>query len=169
MTYPPLAILVFALLFLAAGCSQTRATSASEPSPEAQLAVADLAEGVETDSPEAQQAAPTPEPEVLPSFPAHAPVIGTAAARATLRYGRNQVDLVNLSKLPWTGGRVWLNRQWSAALPHTEAGEIRRFDFSYFRDAEGRPFPTDNPATRIERVELQMGDELTRVRYGLGL
>ena len=174
--YPPLALLVIAMLFLSAGCSQTRPTSAADPIvPDAQLATAEI----DGQSPVADEVVPgdetnaveidEPAQPVATLYPSGSPVLGTAAARATVQYGRNKIELANLGQLPWTSGRVWINRTWSVQLPHTKAGKLRRLDFGLFRDASGRPFPKNNQSVRVERLELQLGDEITRIRYGLGI
>ena len=83
-------------------------------------------------------------------------------------HGKNRLDLANLSKLPWTGGRLWLNRRYGAALPYLLPGKIVRLEFAWFVDENGQPFPSDNKDVFVERVELVLGDERTRVRFGLG-
>ncbi len=103
----------------------------------------------------------------LPAYPADLSIAGTAAARATIKHGKDEVILFNLSQIQWDQGRIWLNGRYSAVLSPTEPGEMRQLRFSYFKDAEGNEFPSDNTYFRVERVELQLGDELSNVRFGL--
>jgi hypothetical protein len=147
LCYPPVAILAIAALLLASGCSRS--------TPVEGVSAIEASQGTLASA------------RVGPAYPDGLPVIGTAAARATIRHGRNQVDVINLGPTPWHEGRLWLNERYSIDLPRTEPGEIRRLPFSIFRDATGRTFPLDNRIELVEGVELQMGDELTRVSWGL--
>ena len=150
--YPPLALMAAAALLFAGGCASSR-------------------EGDEADAYAAEEPAAIVASAAAsaPVYPAHLPVAGTAAARATALHGRDQLDLVNLGRHDWASGRVWLNGRYGAALPpRTAPGAIRRLPFALFRDADGLPFPSDNAAVVVDRVELQFGDELARVRFGLG-
>ncbi|MEL7240068.1 MAG: hypothetical protein AAGK78_14520 [Planctomycetota bacterium] len=165
--YPHLAILLAALL-LATGCSQFK----GEDEPGKGEAAAALAAQRRGDNIQITKAGEVVESPVnyasqTKVYPVELPVVGTAAARAVIRHGKNQVDLINLSKLPWPGGKVWLNERWGIDLPHTDPGEIRRLDFELFVDAEGGHFPTSNMNFRVTRVDLQLDDELARVQFGL--
>ncbi len=174
--YPPAAIVVAALLLAGSGCQSDDAGDPAAPS--ARLARQDLpiTEPGDAERRQAMQAeggAISTNPgeatsgPVYASYPSELPLIGTAAARATIRYGADRLELANLSRLPWTESRLWVNRTYSVLLPHTKPGDIRSIHFSFLRDAEGRPFPTDNRNVRIEEVEIVSGDERTKVRFGL--
>ena len=154
--YPPVGLLVVAALLMG-GC-QSDGEEASTGQSNAALVAA---------------SATAAEPEVAPearnlAYPEQFPLVGTAAARATVRHGKNQLEIINLSRTNWTGWRVWLNQLYSAPLPHTKPGELRTYRFDWFVDEAGQPFPTANRDVRVEQVELLMGDERTRVRHGIG-
>ena len=168
--YPPAAVLVAALVM--AGCGQLGLTSArADQTGDARLAGGVTepgdAERREAEANEPTVAATTAPAEVLAAYPSDLPLVGTAAARARVMHGRNRIDLANLSKLPWSGGRLWLNRQYSVPLAYLLPGKIERLSFEDFRDEKGRRFPTDNSSVVVEQVELVLGDERTRVRFGL--
>ena len=139
VAYPPAAILLAAVLLLGSGCATTTPAAGH-----AETRV------------------------TAPPYPSHLAVRGTAAARAAVLYGRRQLDLVNLGDQPWSGGRVWLNGRYSAHLPRTAPGGFRHYGFALFLDADGTPYPGDVTREPVESIELQFGDELTRVRFGLG-
>ncbi len=151
--YPPAALLIGALL-LAAGCrgNHTASTPMASPAPEG----------------DAYRANASVEAILYPSYPADLPLAGSADARATIRYGKDRIELINLSSTPLTGARLWVNDRYSMLLPHTRPNDIRSIHFSFLRDENGRPFPTNNSVIRIEKVELITGDERTSVRFGLG-
>ena len=156
--YPPIALLLAALL-LATGCRQdsSEASSASAaPSPDAQF-ISD-----------ADRPSHTVEAILFPAYPSEIPLAGTADARATIRYGKNRIELANLSESPWAGARVWVNERYSVLLPYTKPRDIRSIHFDFLRDENGRRFPTDNSSIRIEKIELITGDERADVRFGLG-
>ena len=115
--YPPLAILIVALLF-SSGCAKNQATRTASVIPRAETGAV----------PGVQLAASDEVPAVVvhPPYPTELEIIGTAAARATIMHGRDQIDLSNLSKLPWDGARLWLNGRYSALLPYTKSGEVRQ-------------------------------------------
>lgn len=148
--YPPAALLVAALL-LAAGCR-----SGSDGG----SARADFRDGAALKASDV--------PAIYPSYPSHLPLAGTADARATAHYGKNRIEIANLSDQPWPASRIWVNRKYSALLAHTRPGQVRSFNFEYLLDDQGRPFPTDNMGVRVEEVELVTGDERTKVPFGLG-
>ena len=158
-------------LLLSAGCASIPFADKfvqSEPEPKAKdlaaerrgdnLSVDDAGNLVEAD----------PASAVVPmTYPAELPTVGTAAARAIVRHGRDQVDLVNLSKLPWPRATVWLNESYGLVVTHTQPNDIRRLRFDQFANERGEAFPTDNMQVRVEAVDLQLDDELARVRVGL--
>ena len=157
--YPPVAILIVAVL-LASGCTmgkgdEVRTGDELEDDSNVISAVDDSA------------TLAAAQPETV-AFPTDLPVVGTAAARATVRHGKDQLDLFNLSKTDWPEVRVWLNGQYSAVVRDIASGKLHRLRFNTFVDADGRPFPSDNRVVRVESVEMQMGDELARVRFGIG-
>lgn len=148
--YPPAALLVAALL-LAVGC---RGGS------DGRSARIDSRDGAALKASDV--------PVVHPSYPSHLPLAGTADARATAHYGKNRMEIANLSDQPWPDSRIWVNRKYSALLAHTRPGRVRSINFEYLLDDQGRPFPTDNMSVRVEEVELVTGDERAKVRFGLG-
>lgn len=150
--YPPAAILL-AVLLLAAGCR------GGSNGADARLGGASRDEG-----PTRVAAAPAE----YPSYPIETPLVGTADGRATAYYGKDRLEIVNLSEQAWPQTRIWVNHRYSALLPHTRPGEVRSIHFSFLRDEQGRTFPTDNMEIRVESVELVTGDERTKVPFGLG-
>ena len=157
--YPPAAVLV-AAVFLVGGCARLGMT-ADEP---ATRPTAGVTEPGDAQRREAEADAPAG----FPAYPSDLPLVGTAAARATVMHGKNALDLANLSKLPWRDARVWLNRRYSLPLAYLAPGKIERLKFEDFRDDKGATFPTDNRLVVVEELELVLGDERTRVRFGLG-
>jgi len=146
--YPPVAILVAALL-LASGCASQPAV-AGKSSPE---------------EPDARLAAS----RVGHAYPADLQVVGNAAARAVVLHGKDRLDLINLGEMPWPhGGRLWINGRFSCALPMTQPGVFARIEFGRFRDAEGQPLPTRLDDEPVERIEIEVAGELTNVRFALG-
>lgn len=101
------------------------------------------------------------------SYPTELPLVGTAAARATVRYGKGRLEVANLSDMPWTQGRIWINRRYSAPLPFMAPGQIATLRFDWICDDTGTPFPVKARDVFVEQVELVLGDERTRVRHGL--
>ena len=152
--YPPAAMLLSAVLL--AGCGQLGLTAAA-PADDAQ------------DARLAGNATAVPAPV---AYPSELPLVGTAAARATVAHGKDRLEVANLSRLPWPGdgqARLWLNRRYGAPLPRLLPGKIARLSFADFLDADGNAFPTDNSSVVVEHIELVLGgDERTRVRFGLG-
>ena len=170
--YPPAAVLV-AAVFLVGGCGQLGLTSAGSDDVRPQLAggvtEAGDAERSEQAGDVGDAATTALSTDLLQPYPSDLPLVGTAAARATVMHGKNRVDLANLSKLPWSGGRVWLNRQYSQPVPYLLPGKIVKLNFEDFRDEKGARFPTVNrDESMVEQVELVLGDERARVRFGLG-
>ena len=159
--------------FLVGGCGQLGLTSArSDGQSDARLAGGVTEPGVtepgDAERRESAAATTAPAAEVLAAYPSDLPLVGTAAARAKVMHGKNRLDLANLSKLPWGGGQLWLNRRYGATLPYLLPGKIVNLRFEDFRDEKGQAFPTDNRAVVVEQIELVLGDERTRVRFGLG-
>ena len=153
--YPPLALLAGVLL-LAAGCKSEgddAATSAGAPQQPAITENAMNAGAAETS---------------YPAYPIETPLAGVADARATVNYGRDRLMVANLSDQAWPATRVWVNHRYSALLPYTHPGQLRTIHFSFLRDEQGREFPRDNMAVRIESVELVTDDERTTVTFALG-
>lgn len=101
------------------------------------------------------------------AYPVELPLVGTAAARATVRYGRKSIDIANLSRVPWSEGRIWINRKYSAPLPVVAPGQICKLRMDWIRDETGSPFPVKQKDVFVDKVELVLGDERTRVRHGL--
>jgi hypothetical protein len=152
--YPPLALL--AAVLLAAGCKSSSDDSGSTASRPTQPPVAETAT-----SASAQEIS-------YPGYPIETPLVGVADARATVNYGRDRLMIANLSDQPWPATRVWVNHRYGALLPHTHPGQLRTIHFGFLRDEQGRPFPKDNMAVRIESVELVTDDERTTVTFALG-
>ena len=155
--YPPAAVLV-AAVFLLGGCAKLGLTAGRPDAPAAPT----------TAGPTTAAADDAPAAAGYPAYPDDLPLVGTAAARATVMHGKNALDLANLSKLPWRDARVWLNRRYSLPLAYLAPGKIERLKFEDFRDDKGATFPTDNRLVVVEELELVLGDERTRVRFGLG-
>ena len=153
--YPPLALLAAAFL-LAAGCKSDPEDSGTTAAGPAQPAIAET-----TASASAKEVS-------YPAYPIETPLVGAADARATANYGRNRLEIANLSEQPWRATRVWVNNRYSALLPYTHPGQLRSLHFSFLRDEQGRAFPTDNMAVQIESVELVTDDERTTVTFALG-
>lgn len=156
--YPPVALLLAALL-LAGGCRKgadagTRA-HAGRPAPSI---------GASQDSAITSASSPVS----YPGYPVETPLVGAADARATAHYGKNRLEIANLSEQPWPATWVWVNHRYGALLPYTRPGELRSMRFEMLRDERGRPFPSDNLSVRVEAVELVTGDERTSVPFGLG-
>jgi hypothetical protein len=161
--YPPIAILIAAIL-MAGGCA-TRTEPAirttaqlTEEVPQAQLAAGEL------EGPARPVAA-----EARPAYPADLPVIGHAAARAVALHGKNRVDLINLGSIDWPeGGRLWVNGRYSAELLPLESGTIYHVPFEALVDAEGSSFPLSSRIERVKTVEVELYGELTNIRFALG-
>ncbi len=159
--YPPVAILVVALL-VGAGCKSGDDVRTGDELQDDSNVISAI-DGTAT------LASADVETELATlAFPSELPTIGTAAARATIRHGKDQVDLFNLSKTKWPRVRVWLNGEYSTLVQDLESGKLQRLRFASFLNADGKPFPSDNRTVRVERVEMQTGDELARVRFGIG-
>lgn len=157
--YPPAALLL-GVLVLAGGCSMfgvgdqgTGATTMADPT---------------TGPGDADGPGTTVDAILYPSYPSETPLAGDADGRATIRYGRDRIELANLSESPWSGARIWINERYSTLLPYTKPGEIRSIHFDFLRDESGARFPTNNTSIRIEKIELITGDERANVRFGLG-
>ena len=168
-SYPPVAMLVVTLLLAAGGCQLRGDQPARAAAPAAQLANDTImTEAGDAATPGAPAEAQTTVAQGPIAYPSELPLVGTAAGRAVVRHGKNRIELANLSKLPWSNGRLWLNRQYSAPLPALAPGSIASFDFAWFRDETGQAFPTDNDQILVDQVELVLGDERTRIRYSIG-
>lgn len=154
--YPPSALLVGAFI-VAGGCKSSSEDAQTQP------AAANETQNVDPDRPSS-----TVEAILFPSFPAEARLVGDADGRATIRYGKDRIELANLSESPWSGARIWVNEKYSALLPYTKGGEIRSIHFDFLRDENGKRFPKDNSNFLIEKIDLITGDERTNVRFGLG-
>ena len=172
--YPPLAILAAALIIgTGAGCTKFKVANpfasqaAKNEASASELAAKRRGDNIRMRADGTITDAPPSADEMGPIYPDGQPVAGVAAARAIVRHGRNQIDLINLSNLPWPGGMVWINRQWAINLPYTPPNEIRRLKFEQFKDGNGQPFPTRNLDFRVSDIELQLDDELATVNFGL--
>lgn len=173
--YCPAALLLAALV-LAGGCRSDNESPYANAGP-AQLAGQSVvteagdAERLERDTQSLAELADSetgaPARPLYLAYPTELPLVGTAAARATVRYGKASLDVANLSKIPWTDGRIWINRQYSVPLPAVAPGEICTLRFEWIRDEAGTPFPVKASDVFVEKVELVLGDERTRVRHGL--
>src|SRR5688572_9028180 len=157
--YPPAALLL-GVFIVAGGCKSWGGDDEGAP------AAAMSTTSDPSSDPERPSA--TVEAILFPCFPAEARLAGDADGRATIRYGKDRIELANLSESPWSGARIWVNEKYSALLPYTKAGEIRSIHFDFLRDENGKRFPTDNSDVLIEKIDLITGDERTNVRFGLG-
>jgi hypothetical protein len=173
--YCPAALLLGALV-LAGGCRSDNESPYADAGPARLAGQSVVTEAGDAERLERNAEAPgelaladatVPAELVYASYPVELPLVGTAAARATVRYGKASLDVANLSKIPWTDGRIWINRQYSVPLPVVAPGDICTLRFDWIRDEAGTPFPVKASDVFVDKVELVLGDERTRVRHGL--
>jgi hypothetical protein len=98
-------------------------------------------------------------------YPADAPRGAELQGRVNVGYTYNQLSLVNYSGGTWRDVRIWINREYVLPMESIEPNNLKRLNFKFFYDADGRHFPLDNKETRVERVELMIGDTLHPIRF----
>ena len=96
------------------------------------------------------------------SYPADAPQAGLAPVRASIDYGLDVINLVNLSDQPLDGVEVWVNRQYGLALTQLPPREQRTVNFRMLFDKTGQQAPSQG--LWIDTVELLHQGQLYQVR-----
>ena len=101
-------------------------------------------------------------------YKSDAPRGGEAAARATVGYMLDQVDVVNLSQDEWTDVEVWVNQNYVVHLPKMERSKLKTIPFRAMYDDKGKNFPTDNSKTLVKKIEILRDGKVYDVPVRLG-
>jgi hypothetical protein len=101
-------------------------------------------------------------------YKADAPRGGEAPARAAVGYELNQIDIVNLSREPWTAVEIWVNRNYVVYVPVMSPNDLKTIHFEMLFDAKGKSFPTNNKNVLVDKVEVYKDEKMFDVPVRLG-
>ena len=102
-------------------------------------------------------------------FNASLPSGGTARGRAQVGYGRDTIELVNLSAEDWQNVELWANRSHVVFIPRIRAGSNRvtTVNFQMMFDEKGRYFPLNNatPDRMVRQLEIVRDGQVYTVPF----
>jgi hypothetical protein len=83
---------------------------------------------------------------------------GVAKGRAQIGYGRDTVELVNLSTEDWHNIELWANRKYVVFIPLVRAtsDRVKTINFEMMFDENGHYFPLNNsvPERMVRQLEI---------------
>ena len=123
--------------------------------------------------PELRKAPPEFAADAAKRFPykGSAPMAGEAAARASVDYGLDVLQLTNISDQDWSNVELWINKQYVVFLPKVEKGaqSLKTINFQMLFNDHGQSFPTNNIPVdnQVHSVEVLRDGKLYAVRTQL--
>jgi predicted small lipoprotein YifL len=101
-------------------------------------------------------------------YKSNAPRGGEAVARAQVGYTLNRIDLVNLSKEPWSDVEVWVNQKYVVFVPTMQPNDLKIIEFTMLFDDQGNYVPLDNKKVLVNKVEILRDGKMYDVPVKLG-
>ena len=102
-------------------------------------------------------------------FNASLPAGGNAQGRAQVGYGRDTVEIVNLSTEDWQNVELWANRKYVVFIPRIRAGagRVTTINFQMMFDEKGRYFPLNNatPDRMVRQLEIVRDGQVYTVPF----